>query len=180
MTDPLVLSLPLSQERSEWSHWRWRFPAPCRLSSRRCWRTRRGWKATEQWEGRVEGEAWRSRRKAVTRVRRPNRFPRPAWAPRPSRRPPLPPPPLGSPAPPIATPPHCESTLDITQHYRPLHTGCIFLFFMWANPIIWLSIFWQNANITLWKGSLKRFHANALGTNTSCSCHSRAEWTLRP
>lgn len=33
------------QEPSASSPWRWRSPAPCRLSSRRCLRTRRAWKA---------------------------------------------------------------------------------------------------------------------------------------
>ncbi len=37
----------LSQGQSVWSPWRWRFPAPCLLSSRRCWRTLRVWRAPQ-------------------------------------------------------------------------------------------------------------------------------------
>ncbi len=36
----------LSQGQSVWSPWRWRFPAPCLLSSRRCWRTLRVWRVS--------------------------------------------------------------------------------------------------------------------------------------
>lgn len=39
------------QERSVSSHWRWRSLDPCRLSSRRCWRTLRAWRAARRAAG---------------------------------------------------------------------------------------------------------------------------------
>lgn len=77
----------LWQGQSEWSHWKWRYPAPCLLSSRRCWRTLRDWRGMELWEGKEEEKAKAEAEKrmkqslgAVSRVRRPNQSLLPAQA----------------------------------------------------------------------------------------------------
>ncbi len=49
-----ILSLkPSLQELNVSSPWKWRSPAPCPLSSRRCWRTQKVWKAGLQAAGPV-------------------------------------------------------------------------------------------------------------------------------
>lgn len=86
----LSLSASFSQERSEWSHWKWRFRAPCLPSSRRCWRTLRDWRAMEPGEGKEEKAQEQAEKRtkqssgAVIQVRHPNRSPLPARAPRPA------------------------------------------------------------------------------------------------
>jgi len=81
-TCPLFLTLLfLSQEQNEWSHWRWRSPAPCLLLSRRCWRTLRGWRGTDQEGKEVEKEEVKAEKRTkrnlntAIRVRHPNLSP---------------------------------------------------------------------------------------------------------
>lgn len=73
----MILIRPLLsclQEPSESSHWRWRSPAPCLHSSRRCWRTLKGWRARGLWvwkegeEGRVKGETGRRKKQTLVAV----------------------------------------------------------------------------------------------------------------